>query len=192
MIAPQIEVETSLSELSRLAAQASVSLAEPIRHAAALILETLSNGGKILACGNGGSAADAQHFAAEFVGRFLRERRAMPAISLSSDPSVNTALGNDYGVERMFSRQVEAFGRPGDVLVVISTSGRSGNILEAAKAARERQIAVIALTGRHADPALRESAVWLNVNSTETPRIQEIHMALLHAMCQIVELSLPN
>ncbi len=141
----------------------------------------------MLVCGNGGSAADAQHFAAELVGRMCRERRPLPAIALSSDPSVVTALGNDYGYEQLFARQVEAHGTPGDVLVAISTSGRSRNIVAALETARRLRMQTIALVGPGGDPALDDCDHCLRVPTSDTQHIQELHTALLHAMCARVE-----
>jgi D-sedoheptulose 7-phosphate isomerase len=148
-----------------------------------LVAQALHAGHKILACGNGGSAADAQHFVAEFIGRYMTERDGLPAISLTTDPSIITAVGNDYGFDVVFSRQLEALGQAGDVLIALSTSGRSPNIVRAIEAALARGIGVIALTGDHGDPALEKADVWCRVPSSTTPHIQEIHTALLHSIC---------
>ena len=162
-------------------------LAAEIARAAALVAEALGGGGKVLLCGNGGSAADAQHIAGELVGRFLRERRPLPALALNANTSVLTALGNDYGFEEVFARQVAALGRPGDVLVAISTSGNSPNVLRAAKAARERGMKVIGLTGAGGGKLRELCDLCLCVPSTSTPRIQEMHMLIGHIVCQLVE-----
>ncbi len=154
--------------------------------AAEAIVAALRNGGKVLAFGNGGSAADAQHFAAELVGRYARERRAWPAMALSTDASVVTALGNDYGFDRVFARQVEAHGRPGDVALGITTSGNSPNVLRAMETARARGLVTIALTGRGGD-AGRLADVHVAVPDDRTPRIQEVHVTVLHILCELVE-----
>jgi D-sedoheptulose 7-phosphate isomerase len=155
--------------------------------AAAALVTALAAGRKVLTCGNGGSAADAQHFAAELVGRFARTRRAWPALALSADTSVLTALGNDYGFDEVFARQVEAHGQSGDVLVTISTSGASANVLRAVETARARGLVTIGLTG--GDGGALGSAVEhrLNVRSSSTARIQEVHITLLHVLCDLVE-----
>ncbi len=181
------DARSSLLELAALATRCAEVLAPEIERAGELLADCLVSGKKVLACGNGGSAADAQHFVAELVGRMMVERRALPAISLSSDPSVVTALGNDYGYEQLFARQVDAFGAEGDVLVAISTSGRSPNVLRAVASARNRGMRVIALLGEKGDASLRACEVCLHVPSGLTPRIQEVHMAVLHALCTAVE-----
>lgn len=170
-------------ELSRLATLSAASCAESVALASKIIAESLANGNKILACGNGGSAADAQHFVAEFIGRFLKERRPLPAVSLTCDPSIMTAIGNDYGFEEVFARQVEALGRPGDVLVAISTSGRSKNVIRAIELASRLGLKIVSLSGITADTVLKQSDVWCHVDTTVTPHIQEIHTAILHSIC---------
>jgi D-sedoheptulose 7-phosphate isomerase len=155
--------------------------------AAAALVAALGAGSKVLVCGNGGSAADSQHFAAELVGRFARERRAWPALALSTDTSVLTALGNDYGFDGVFARQVEAHGEAGDVLVGISTSGDSANVIRAMEAARARGLVTIGLTGRDGGALGRLADHHLNVPSSSTARIQEVHIALLHVLCELVE-----
>ena len=148
----------------------------------------LTAGGQVLVFGNGGSAADAQHFVAELVGRFEagHTRRALPALALSSDPSVVTALGNDLGFEQVFARQVEAFGRPGDVAIGITTSGTSANVLTALRVARDRGLRVVALTGRAAGQTM-PADVHVAVPEERTARVQEVHMTLLHILCELVE-----
>lgn len=170
-------------ELSRLATESASHCAEHVAQASQIIAESISNGNKIMACGNGGSAADAQHFVAEFIGRFLKERRPLPAVSLTCDTSIVTAIGNDYGFEEVFARQVEGLGRPGDVLVAISTSGKSKNVIRAAELASRLGLKVVALTGADADATLRHADAWCSVNSTTTPHIQEMHTAILHSIC---------
>jgi D-sedoheptulose 7-phosphate isomerase len=159
---------------------------ESIEAAAASMSDALRRGGKVLLFGNGGSSADATHLAAELVGRFLIERRALPALSLSDNTSAVTAVANDYGYERVFARQVEALGAAGDVAVGISTSGASANVAEGLRVARARGLATIALTG--AGGRLRDIAdVCVAVPSDETPRIQEAHTLIGHLLCELVE-----
>lgn len=147
----------------------------------------LRSGGTLLFCGNGGSAADAQHLAAEFVGRYLRERDAWPAIALSTNTSALTAIGNDYGFDQVFARQVAAHGRPGDVLLALSTSGNSPDVLRAADVARQRGLTVIAMTGRDGGRLGAAADVHVNVPSNTTPRIQEGHILVGHLLCALVE-----
>ena len=158
-----------------------------ISAAADALRQALRDGRTVLVCGNGGSAADAQHFAAELVGRFTRERRAWPALALTTDSSALTAIGNDYGFDRVFSRQVEAHGQPGDVLIGISTSGGSPNVLAAVETARARGLVTIGLTGRDGGALGRAVHVHLNVPSPSTARTQEVHITLLHVLCDLVE-----
>ena len=170
--------------------QAAQVLAEPTAQAAELLFNTLANDGKFLICGNGGSAADAQHFAAEMTGRFEKERMELAAIALTTDTSALTAIGNDYGFDHVFSKQVRALGRAGDVLVGISTSGNSGNVIEAIKAAHQNGMKVIALTGRDGGKIahlLKEGDVLLNVPYPRTARIQEVHILLIHAICDCID-----
>jgi phosphoheptose isomerase len=155
-----------------------------------LVHGTLVKGGKVLACGNGGSASDAQHFAAELVGRYCGERRALAAISLNADGSVLTCLANDYGYERVFARQVEALGRPGDLLLVISTSGRSPSIVRALESARARGLETAALLGRDGGPARALASLPIVVAGEETARIQECHGLMLHLLCEGLDLLL--
>ncbi len=150
----------------------------------------LKSGRKALACGNGGSAADSQHFAAEIVGRFERERPGMPAIALTVDSSALTAIANDYDFDRVFSKQVEALGQAGDVLLAISTSGNSKNVMEAVKAAQAKAMVVIALTGRDGGAMgrmLRDGDFHLNVAHARTMRVQEIHLLVVHCLCEVVD-----
>jgi len=158
--------------------------------AADAIVASLQRGGKVLVFGNGGSAADAAHAAAELVGRFRRERRGFAAIALTADTSVLTSVANDYGFDRVFARQIEALGQPGDIAFAITTSGESANAVRALEAARARQLTTIALTGRDGGPAGRLADVHVNVPSESTPRVQEVHRTLLHVICDLVETSL--
>lgn len=158
-----------------------------LERAAEAIVTALKQGGKVLVFGNGGSASDAQHVAAELVGRFECERKGMAAVALTSDPSVLTSVANDYGFERVFARQVEALGRAGDVALAISTSGSSPNVLAALATAREIGLTTIALTGRDGGAAGRAADLHMNVPSASTPRVQEVHRTLLHVLCDLVE-----
>jgi len=160
---------------------------EPAVRAAALIARALASGHKVLVFGNGGSAAEAQHFAAELAGRFVLERRALPAVALTTDTSILTAVGNDYGFDRVFSRQIEALGQPGDVAFGISTSGHSANVIEALRAARAGGLATVALTGRDGGEMAREADEHVNVAASTTARIQEVQLTLIHVICEIVE-----
>ena len=151
------------------------------------LAESLAAGGRVLAFGNGGSAADAQHLAGELVGRYLRDRPALSAIALTTDPSVITAIGNDMGYESIFRRQVEAHGRAGDVAVGISTSGRSPNVVQALATARERGLVTVGLTGGGGGHLAGQVDYLIDVPTTSTPRIQEVHGMVVHLLCQIVE-----
>jgi D-sedoheptulose 7-phosphate isomerase len=155
-----------------------------------VLAERLRESGKVLAFGNGGSAADAQHFAAELVGRFLRERRPLPALALTTDASVLTAVANDLGYATVFRRQVEALGRPGDVALGISTSGRSANVLDGLRAARGLGLVTVGLTGGGGGEVPPLVDHLIDVPHRETPRIQEVHGMVVHILCQIVEESL--
>ena len=159
----------------------------PVVDAAVVIIEALSQDGRLLTFGNGGSAADAQHVSAELVGRFIRERRSLAAIALTTDTSVLTSLGNDYSFDRVFARQIEGLGRRGDVALGISTSGRSLNVIEAFKTARLLGLRTIALTGGDGGAIGSMVEIHVNVPSTSTPRVQEVHRTLLHVMCELVE-----
>ncbi|HUG59212.1 MAG TPA: phosphoheptose isomerase [Candidimonas sp.] len=168
----------------------SRELAEPLSAAVDLIFGSLANNGKILACGNGGSAADAQHFIAELVGRFERDRLPLGGIALNTDTSILTAVGNDYGFDAIFERQVAALGQPGDVLVAISTSGNSPNVIRAIEAAHDRDVHVIALTGKGGGKIteiLLDTDIHLCVPHDRTMRIQEVHIVLLHALCDGID-----
>jgi D-sedoheptulose 7-phosphate isomerase len=168
-------------------------LSKPIADAVSALVGCITAGGKVLACGNGGSAADAQHFAAEFVGRFERERPGLAAIALTTDSSILTAIGNDYDFNSIFSKQVQALGAPGDVLLAITTSGNSSNVIAAIEAARAKEMAVIALTGHKGGKArelLTETDVLICVPHERTARIQEVHLLVLHCLCDAVDLQL--
>ena len=170
--------------------QAAPVLSQPIANAVQALLACVTSGGKVLACGNGGSAADAQHFAAEFVGRFERERPELAAIALTTDSSILTAVGNDYGFDVIYSRQVRALGQAGDVLIAITTSGNSENVLKAVEAAHERDMVVIGLSGRGGgklNRALRDTDVHICVPHERTARVQEVHLLTLHCLCDAVD-----
>ncbi len=158
--------------------------------AAQAIVASLRTGGKVLVFGNGGSAADAAHAAAELVGRFRRERRGYAAIALTADPSVLTSIANDYGYDRVFARQIEALGQPADVAFAITTSGESVNAVRALETARAQGLTTIALTGRDGGTAGRLADIHVNVPSDATPRVQEVHRTLLHVICDLVETEL--
>ncbi|MDD2811214.1 phosphoheptose isomerase [Rhodoferax sp.] len=173
--------------------QAAPLLSKPIADAVQALLACVTSGGKVLSCGNGGSAADAQHFSAEFVGRFERERPELAAIALTTDSSILTAIANDYDFNVIFSRQVRALGQPGDVLLAISTSGNSANVLAAIEAAHERDMVVIGLTGRGGGKmakALRDTDVHICVPHDRTARVQEVHLLTLHCLCDAVDILL--
>ena len=155
--------------------------------AADAISRSLDGGGKVLAFGNGGSASDAQHLVAELVGRFEAERRSLAGLALTADSNVVTAIANDYGYEAVFTRQVEGLGRPGDVAVGISTSGRAPNVLAGLVAARKAGLVTIALTGRDGGPVGAAAEIHINVADQSTPRVQEVQRTILHAVCALVE-----
>ena len=172
---------------------AAEMLSRPIANAVQALVACITAGGKVLACGNGGSAADAQHFAAEFVGRFERERPGLAAIALTTESSIITAIGNDYDFNAIFAKQVQALGAPGDVLLAISTSGDSGNVLAAVEAAQAKDMTVVALTGRSGGrmrEALTETDVHICVPHERTARIQEVHILVVHCLCDAVDLQL--
>lgn len=170
--------------------QAMDILPATVAAAAERMVACFMNEGKVLACGNGGSAADAQHFAAEMVGRFEKERPGLAAISLATDSSALTAIGNDYDFDMVFSKQVRALGHPNDLLLAISTSGNSANVIEAIYAAHERGMGVIALTGKDGGKIaelLAPEDILLNVPVQRTARIQEVHILLIHALCDAID-----
>lgn len=177
----------SLRDLAGAAARAADELESAIELAATMILETLGRGGTLFFCGNGGSAADAQHLATEYVVRYMRNRRALPAIALTTDSSQLTAAGNDLGFDLIFSRQVEALCRPGDLLIIHSTSGNSPNVLRAADAARTRGVRILALLARDGGElrGLTDHSVIVPVDRTD--RAQELHLCIQHGICDLVE-----
>ena len=181
------------NESAELKIQAAAQLAQPIAQAVDLMFGALSNGNRILACGNGGSAADCQHFAAELVGRFERERLPLPAMSLVTDSSILTSIGNDYGFADIFAKQVQAFGQAGDVLLAISTSGNSANVIAAIDSALERDMRVVALTGKgggQVGQMLTDADVHICVPHDRTARIQEVHLLIVHCLCDGIDVAL--
>lgn len=166
---------------------ASAVLAPTVATVADLLLQSLVGGGKLLTCGNGGSAADALHLAEELVGRYLRERRALPAICLCADPTALTCIGNDYGFDRVFARGVEAFGKKGDVLVAFSTSGNSPNVLAAFATARRLGVTTVLLSGKDGGKARGQCDHALIVPSKNTARIQEVHTLILHQWLEVID-----
>ncbi|MEO7387498.1 MAG: phosphoheptose isomerase [Gammaproteobacteria bacterium] len=165
-------------------------LVAPIAEATALLAASLQSGGKVLSCGNGGSAGDAQHFSAELLNRFERERPGLAAMALSTDTSTLTSIANDYAYEQVFSKQVLALGRAGDVLLAISTSGNSPNVVAAIHAAHERNLRVVALTGRNGGKvasALKAGDVEIRVPAERTARIQEVHLVVIHCLCDGID-----
>jgi D-sedoheptulose 7-phosphate isomerase len=186
-------IEAHFQESAELKMRSAAVLAEPISEAVQLMFTALSNGNKILACGNGGSAADCQHFAAELVGRFERERLPLPALALTTDTSILTAVGNDYSFDDIFSKQVQAFGQSGDILLAMSTSGNSKNVLAAVEAALEREMRVVALTGKgggEIGKRLTDADVHICVPHDRTARIQEVHLLTIHCLCDGIDVAL--
>ncbi len=169
--------------------QCAELLSEPLYRAATLMLDCLKQGGKILACGNGGSAADAQHFAGELVNRFETDRPGLASVALTPDASVMTSIANDISFDQVFARQVEALGNQGDVLLAITTSGNSANVIAAAEAAGKQNMPVVALTGKDGGHLGRHAgvAVLLNIPHHSTPRIQEMHITCLHILCSLID-----
>jgi D-sedoheptulose 7-phosphate isomerase len=183
-------IRAHFTDSAQLKLAAAAELAPEIAHAAEVLTDCLLADGKILACGNGGSASDAQHFAAELVGRFERERPELPAISLATDTSILTAVANDYSFEQIFAKQVRALGTAGDVLLAISTSGNSGNVIAAINAAHSREMRVVALTGKgggRIGAMLGPDDVNLCVPHEKTARIQEVHLLMIHCLCDAID-----
>lgn len=183
-------IEQHFDDSAQVKLHSKTVLSQPTSEAAQAIVTCLLNDGKVLACGNGGSAADAQHFAAELVNRFEVERPGLPAIALTTDSSVITSIANDYDYKLIFSKQVRALGMAGDVLIAISTSGNSPNVIEAIRAAHERGMIVVALTGRDGGAMgsmLRPGDFHLCVPTERTARIQEVHLLLIHCLCDVID-----
>jgi len=183
-------IAAHFAESANLKLAAAQALTEPLERASRLMVDTLRGGGKILSCGNGGSAADAQHFAAELVNRFDRERPPLAAIALSTDTSSLTSIANDYAYQQVFSKPLRAFGRRGDALLAISTSGNSANVLDAIHAAHEIGVRVVALTGNGGGKmgaSLRPDDAHLCVPHRTTARIQEVHLLCIHCLCDAID-----
>jgi len=186
-------VAAQFAESAKLKLDSSQSLTAPIARASGLLAQTLRGGGKVMACGNGGSAADAQHFAAELINRFEIERAPLAAVALTTDSSTLTSIANDYAYEQVFSKQVRAIGRRGDALLAISTSGNSANVVEAMRAARELGVRVVALTGGGGGKMaamLSPDDVHICVPHKRTARIQEVHLLALHCLCDGIDFQL--
>jgi D-sedoheptulose 7-phosphate isomerase len=181
------EIRDQLLESSRIKKETAETQVEAIGQAARLFIQVLQSGGKILFCGNGGSAADSQHIAAELVGRFGKDRAALPAVALTTDTSILSSVANDYGYERVFQRQVEALGRPGDLLVGISTSGNSGNVVNAMEAARKMKMAIVVFTNASGGKMAGMADVAIRIPAENTARVQEGHITVGHILCDLVE-----
>jgi D-sedoheptulose 7-phosphate isomerase len=181
------EITSQLAEHREVIARVELELSPLIAEMVTLLVETFKRGGKLLVMGNGGSAADAQHFVAEIVGRFKMERRGLPAIALSTDTSILTAIGNDYGFDRVFSRQVEALAAPGDLIVGISTSGNSPNVQQALELAREKGCRTVGLLGKDGGSIKAVCDLALIVPTSNTPRVQEGHITIIHIVCDLME-----
>jgi D-sedoheptulose 7-phosphate isomerase len=189
----EAQVASHFADSAKLKTDAAKVLAAPIAHGIELMAGALRSGGKVLACGNGGSAADAQHFAAELVNRFERERAPLAGLALTTDSSTLTSIANDYSYEQVFAKQVRALGRKGDVLLAISTSGNSASVVAAMRAARELGVAVLALTGRGGGKMaehLGPGDVHVCVPHERTMRIQEVHLLVLHCLCDGIDMQL--
>lgn len=187
---PVQRVSALFEDSLRVKTQAAAQLPPFIVRAAEVMVESLMLGNKILACGNGGSAADAQHFSAEMLNRFEQERPGLPALALTTDSSTLTSIANDYQFIEVFAKQIRALGRPGDVLLAISTSGESPNVVQALHAAHDRDMRIVALTGRAGGrmaELLRDTDVEVRVPSSSTARIQEVHIMILHALCDLID-----
>lgn len=181
------DVRTMLERSAEAFREAAELISDDVASVGSVVAKALTADSKVMLCGNGGSAADAQHIAAELAGRLKRERRGLPAIALTVNASVLTAVANDYGFDRVFARQVEALGRRGDVLIGISTSGASANVIEALKAAREAGVVTVGMMGRGGGPMEKHCDHVIKAPVGDTQKIQEIHIAVGHAICEIAE-----
>ncbi|MBP9653295.1 MAG: phosphoheptose isomerase [Rhodocyclaceae bacterium] len=183
-------ISRQFEDSARIKLAAMEALAAPIAQAVEAMVASLLAGGKIMACGNGGSAADSQHFAAELLNRFEKERPPLAAVALTTDTSTLTSIANDYAYDQVFAKQVRALGQPNDVLLAISTSGNSPNVVEAIRAAHEREVRVVALTGKGGGamaPLLNDADVHICVPSDRTSRTQEVHLLTLHCLCDGID-----
>ncbi len=185
-------IDQALGEVQTLAERMRRESAGAIASAAEIVHLAIKSGNKILACGNGGSAAEAQHFIGEMVGRFLTEREPLAGVALTVDTSVLTAIGNDYAYDEVFARQVKGIGKPGDVLLAISTSGRSPNVLKALATARESSLVTIALVGADSNSELDACDLVITIPDPSMPRIQEMHLVVLHLICELVDNALSS
>jgi len=189
----QAQISRHFKDSVEVKQKAADTLVVPIQQAGDRIVQCMLNNGKILSCGNGGSAADAQHFSAELINRFEKERPGLPAFALTTDSSTLTAIANDYDYNQIFSKQITALGQPGDVLLAISTSGNSGNVLEAVKASHEREMSIVALTGKDGGSIaglLKEQDIEIRIPSNRTARIQEVHLLVIHCLCDFIDTQL--
>ena len=189
----QAQISRHFKDSVEVKQKAADKLVDPIQQAGDKIVQCMLNNGKILSCGNGGSAADAQHFSAELVNRFEKERPGLPAFALTTDSSTLTAIANDYDYNQIFSKQITALGQPGDVLLAISTSGNSANVLEAINASHEREMIIIALTGKDGGSIarlLKEQDIEIRIPSNRTARIQEVHLLVIHCLCDFIDTQL--
>ena len=186
----QGRLTAGLRELAETALRTADALAADITRAHTMVRDAVARGGTLFFCGNGGSAADAQHMATEYVVRYMRDRRAYPAVALTTDTSLLTAAGNDLGFELVFSRQIEALAKPGDLLIIHSTSGNSPNVLRAAKAAKARGVGVLAFSARDGGALKALADHNVIVPTARTDRAQEIHLCIEHSICELVEESL--
>jgi len=180
-------IHSAMKDGAELRLKVALDCGKNIVAAAEAMLQCLRSGGKLLFFGNGGSAADAQHLAAEFVGRFVKERRGLPAVALTTDSSILTAIGNDYGFDRIFSRQIEALGNPGDVAFGVSSSGNSPNVIAAIRLATKQGLKTIALSGRDGGALAQCADIPIVVASPNTAQVQECHIAIGHLLCELVE-----
>lgn len=181
------EIKSQLGAHRNLIIKIEEELTPHIAEMVNILFETFERGGKLLVMGNGGSAADSQHFVAEIVGRFKMERRALPAVALSTDTSILTAIGNDYGFDKVFSRQIEALAMSGDLVVGISTSGNSANVLEGLKLARQKGCSTVGLLGKDGGSIKKVCDLALILSTDDTPRVQEGHITIIHIVCDLLE-----
>ena len=189
----QAQISRHFKDSVEVKQKAADKLVDPIQQAGDKIVQCMLNNGKILSCGNGGSAADAQHFSAELVNRFEKERPGLPAFALTTDSSTLTAIANDYDYNQIFSKQITALGQPGDALLAISTSGNSANVLEAINASHEREMIIVALTGKDGGSIarlLKEQDIEIRIPSNRTARIQEVHLLVIHCLCDFIDTQL--
>jgi len=189
----QARISRHFEESIEVKEKAADVLVTPIHHAGNKMVQCLLNNGKILSCGNGGSAGDAQHFSAELVNRFEKERPALPALALTTDSSTLTAIANDYDYSQIFSKQITALGQSGDILLAISTSGNSANVVEAINASHDREMSIVALTGKDGGPMaqlLNEQDIEIRIPSDRTARIQEVHLVVIHCLCDFIDTQL--